>query len=377
MRNTVYGIAVKVVLAMVILSFFGLPQFYLEAADMTIFEVTIVDKNGPVIPTIYNWGSVSWDDIANGTALPWQTPDPSGNGLAIKITWVPDPLNSPAVGVQIYTDNYNGVPPYEYTGSADNPGGLVLSGVYIPMCWRVFTYFGTGNPPGTMTGPNQYQLKIDEVKIDETNIERSLLYDAACSWPDVNGDGLIWIDGSPSNPPALCYDMNGDGVIGKCVIISDYAAIWPQAKAYIELFEPSGWAPPYNIWDAGDNRWENASGNPIPAGRIGYYPCYLWMIDKNRNPIVNGIPQDPNHNKTPMEDEPYRTVQGNPINACYATVVAMDRGMAGDVDGIQHAEHTFAWRNNIIYVVLGAKFGNATAVGTYGCNTITVELYGL
>lgn len=333
MKNLRLKIIDKFICIMILSIVFTLPYSNLEAADDTIFDVSIVDSNGAP-HDIYDWGDIPWADIANGTAPPWQTPDYNGNGLAIKIVWVSDPADNPAVGIQIYTDNWNGARPFRYRGRLDNPSGLVraqLPGAknFIPLCWRVLTHF-----------PYVSQRMVYERVVDELNIEYSLGMNVNGNW------NPPWIE------PNVEYDMNGDGIIGEYHILSD------RPNAYLELLEPPGWNPPPEGYPNGQ----------IPPRRVGYYACYLWMIDKRKGD--SGL--------TPMEEEPYRDSDGNPINACYATVRAIPRvGYPNDVDGIQHAEHDFGWGSNIIYVILGANFGKASSIGTYGSNTITVELYAL
>ena len=350
------------ILGIALLAPLTITQSVLMAA---VFSIDIVDKNGNVYNT-YDWGNIDLDDASTHK---WQTVDPLNNGRAVRVHWIPNP-GAGEVGIQIYTDNceLTGTYPYRYdtNGPSDNPAGLVLrqtspavgSRSYIPVCWRVFSYFGLGNPPGTFTGPNRYQLSIDQVMIDETNIERSLLYDAGHSWPDVNGDGLIWIEGWAGNPPPVRYDMNRDGIIDKCVILSDINISGP--RAYVGLCVDPDWNPPWNPPAGGYTDLELES---FP-GRIGYYPCYLHMLDKYKG--------DPS--KTPMEENPYTGI----TNACYATIVTTDRGMAGDADGIQHAEHTFAhWQQYDSYVILGANFNKVNVAGEYGSSRIVVELYSL
>lgn len=339
------------------------------------FEVVIYEQDGTVhqLPYTYRWVPEGTQIDLNDSQLPgWKNPYMGpDSSLYIRIYWLlgagPD-----SVGMQIYTDNTNPINPEqgypEYTGDADNPGGLVFvdedlgSDIYVPLAWRVLKgIWHTSPPPAHYHPPNYSEVaNVFETVVDESRVEISTNL-------DVNGDG--WVDEVGQEEPYVQYDVNNDDKIGVISILSNYEI------AVTGLNEPTGWDPPYNIWDPVQLRWENADGEEIPTGRVGYWAPYLWMKDK----------KDGDPNLTPMEEElalgedsPY--AQSGYPNACYASpqvwAVYAPGGPPQTSKYFQYAEMNFGQPYRYISVVVTCNFGRMPTWGEYKTRLI-IELYDI
>lgn len=148
-----------------VISTSGLTFAFTQDGSPVVFDATVTTTGIPGV--IVGLDADLFDvvgDAPAGTTVSWTAA--AGNDWVVANQYISvDGFETYSTwGIQIYTDNENGIP--EYTG-AGNPAGLVNAGnsdVAIPMCWRVVadTKYADGSTDLTIT--EQY-IPTDDIYV--------------------------------------------------------------------------------------------------------------------------------------------------------------------------------------------------------------------